>query len=242
MEMMTKSQISKEEHIVPTDDGMGFKIQKRDGYLFDCVDICIEEGSLNCFLGPSISTSFLLQILAKQLAPVEGTVQHASGMNVGYCDVQFINKLVLTAGQTMTALEFLMQQYPQKSENEIRGHLTGLGLSPTCHGKTPLRYLSGGETFRFALARIMMDDPPILFLDHPTSSLDVESVQALSHGLRQWNGTVVMCSLDASFLRSLDDMNYYVLVPEEGKLRRIVQDGGVYGIDTYLKTFSPSSK
>jgi ATPase subunit of ABC transporter with duplicated ATPase domains len=221
---------------------MGFKIQKRDGYLFDCVDICIEEGSLNCILGQSISTSSLLQILAKQLAPVEGTVQHASGMNVGYCDLQFINKLVFTAGQTMTALEFLMQQYPQKSENEIRGHLTGLGLSPTCHGKTPLRYLSGGETFRFALARIMMDDPPILFLDHPTSSLDVESVQALSHGLRQWNGTVVMCSLDASFLRSLDDMNYYVLVPEEGKLRRIVQDGGVFGIDTYLKTFSPSSK
>jgi ATPase subunit of ABC transporter with duplicated ATPase domains len=233
---------STEDYVIPADDGKGVKIQKREGFLFDCVEMCIEEGSRNCILGPSSLTSSLLRILAKKLKPVEGTVQHASGMNVGYCDLQHVIKLVSTAGESMTALEFLMEHYPQKSESEVRGHLTGFGLTPKCHGKTPLRYLSGGETFRFALALTMMADPPVLFFDHPTSSLDVESVQALAYGLRQWNGTVVMCSLDGSFLRSLDDMKYYIIVPEEGKLRRIVEDGGIYGIDAYLKTFSTTAR
>jgi len=140
----------------------------------------------------------------------------------------------------MTALQFLCQQNPLKSESELRSHLTLFGLSPTSQGKTSVCYLSGGEVFRFALATIMLDHPPVLCIESPTASLDVESVQALAHGLKHWNGTVVMSSVDAFFLRSLGDVKCFVIVTEEGKLRRIPP--GMQGIDGYLKTVQLCSR
>lgn len=210
------------------------KIQKRDGFLFDCVDICIEEGSKNCLLGPHDSSASLLQVLAKKLQPVEGTVHHASGVQVGYCNSQTISDLIADVDAKTTALDYLTPRYPQKTEKELRGHLTSFGLSPSSQEKTPLCYLSGGESFRFALAALMLNDPPVLCIENPSSSLDVESVHALIHGLQNWNGTIVMTSVDAFFLRSLDGVKCFVIVPEEGKLRRIPSE--MQGIDGFLKT------
>ncbi len=219
-----------------------FAIVKRDGFLFDCVDLCIEEGSRTCILGPGISTSYLMKILAKKLAPVEGTVHHASGLGIGYCDYGAISESISATDQTTTALEFLLQR-SEKQEEDLRGHLTAFGLSPKSQTVTPLVCLSGGESFRFTLANIMLANPSVLCLEHPTSHLDVESVQALSYGLRQWNGTVIMVCQDASFLRSLEGVNCVVVVPEEGKVRRIVDDerSGMRGMDSYLSSIQSSS-
>jgi len=214
-----------------------FTIIKRDGYIFDCVDLCIEEGSCTCILGPSISASCLMNILAKRIAPTEGTVQHPSGVRVGFCDSCYIDEMISNVDEATTALEFLARQYPKKTEKDIRGHLTAFGLSPASQAKTPLICLSGGETFRLAFSKIMLDDSPVIFLEHPTSHLDVESVLSLAYGMRQWNGTVVMVCSDANFLRSLDDVKCVVIVPEEGKIRRIYDDDrGIKGMDAYLKT------
>merc|ERR1712070_340211 len=219
-----------------------FAIVKRDGFLFDCVDLCIEEGSRTCILGPGISTSYLMKILAKKLAPIEGTVHHSSGLGIGYCDYGAISESISATDQTTTALEFLLQR-SKKQEKELRSHLTAFGLSPKSQTVTPLAFLSGGESFRFTLANIMLDNPSVLCLEHPTSHLDVESVQALSYGLRQWNGTVIMVCQDASFLRSLEGVKCVVVVPEEGKVRRIVDDekAGMRGMDFYLSSLQSSS-
>lgn len=220
----------------------GFAIAKRDGFLFDCVDLCIEEGSQTCILGPGTSTSCLMNILAKNLAPTEGEVHHSSGVTIGHVDCRGIREIMSTAEQTMTALGFLSALYPKKNETDLRSHLVAFGLSPTIQATTPLASLSGGESFRFVLAKIMLEDPPVLCLEHPTSHLDVESVQALAYGLREWNGTLIMLCQDASFLRSLENVKCVVVVPEEGKIRRIVDDdrGGMRGMDAYLKTLQNS--
>lgn len=223
------------DSLVSVDEDGTIQIAKRDGFLFDCVDICIEEGSINCLLGPDNCSSYLLQILARQLAPVEGTVHHPAGVPVGYLSTQTIRELVSSTDSVTTALHHLSQLHPQKSENEIRGHLSLFGLSPTSQGKTPICYLSGGEAYRFALARTMLEDTPVICMENPTASLDVESVRALAYGLQHWNGTVVMTSVDASFLRALPDLNCFVIVPEDGKLRRIPPE--MQGIDGYLKMF-----
>ena len=110
--------------------------------------------------------------------------------------------------------------------------MTSFGLSPTAQSKTPVCHLSGGEQCRFVLATIMVEIPPVLCLDDPTCHLDVESVQALVYGLRQWNGTLILVSQDANFLRSLENVKCVVIMPHEGKIRRI--DGGM---DVYLKSF-----
>ena len=221
-----------------TNENPLFQVMKRDGFCFDCVDMCIEENSINCILGPTELSSYLLQILAKKVSPTEGTVHHASGINIGFIDSvtldQFKNELDST---TMTAVEFLSKIYPGRTQEELRAYLTSFGMSSDSQTKTPACCLSGGETFRFVLAVQMIQMPPILFLDSPTSHLDVESVNALSYGLHQWNGTLVMVCHDASFLRSLDQVKCVVIVPEEGKVRRIVREEGVGSMDSYLNSF-----
>ena len=89
----------------------------------------------------------------------------------------------------------------------------------------------------------MLENPSVLCLEHPTSHLDVESVKALSHGLQQWNGTLIMICQDASFLRSLEGLKCVVVVPEEGKVQRIVDDerGGMQGMDAYLSSLQNSN-
>jgi len=231
-ETMSKSSSQSAPLLVDENDGK-MTIVKRDGFLFDYIDLCIEEGSRNCILGPAASgKSTLLKLLAKRLEPVEGEVHLAPGAQVAYFDSQVMEDIVAGTSQTTTALDYCSKLHPQKSDQELRGHLTAFGLCPTSQAKTPVCFLSGGEKTRFVLATLMMSNPPILFLDDPTCHLDVESVQALIYGLQRWNGTLVMISHDASFVRSLENVQCMVLLPEEGKLRRI--NGS---IDVYLKSF-----
>ena len=216
----------------PFDD---FEIVKKEGYLFDCVDLCVDEGSRHCICGPSAAgKSTLMRVLAKRLVPLEGTVHHAPGVRVGYFDASAIQGTIayMASTETASALDYLASQYPEKTEQDLRGYLSAFGLSPTTQAKTPLVFLSSGEKCRFLLAAIMIESPPFLCLDDPTLHLDVESVQALVYGLRQWNGTLILVSSDANFLRSLENVKCSVLVPEEGKLRRVAG-----GMDAYLKSF-----
>jgi ATPase subunit of ABC transporter with duplicated ATPase domains len=221
-----------------TKEVAAFEVVKRDGFCFDCVDLCIEEGSMNCILGPAEMSSHLLKILAKRLSPTEGTVHHASGTSLGYIDSGVIENLKRDLDSTRTtAFDFLVSMCTEKSQEELRAHLTSFGMSSISQTKTPLVCLSGGEIFRFVLALEMMSKPPLLFLDSPTSHLDVESVNALAHGLKQWNGTVIMVCHDACFMRSLDEVKCVVIIPEEGKVRRIINEEGIGSMDSYLNSF-----
>jgi ATP-binding cassette subfamily F protein 3 len=152
-------------------------------------------------------------------------------VNVGYFDQHVVDELIESqSDRATTALSLLTERFPKKSEQDIRGELTAFGLSPK-QALTNIKFLSGGERSRLCLATLMLGNPQVLIMDEPTSHLDVESVEALVYGLKKWNGTLIMVSHDANFIRSLDG-NCYVIIKEEGKIRRIPG-----GIDSYLKTF-----
>lgn len=207
-------------------------ITTKEGFLFDCVDLCVDEGGRYGIVGDNASgSSTLLRLLAKREAPLEGTVKHALNVDVGFLDQQVIDDMIeeATKGGPSTALAYLSSRYPSKSEKDIRGALTGFGLSPK-QATTDLRFLSGGERRRLGFADIMLNQPQVLILDQPTADLDMESVEALVYGLNRWKGTLVTATHDANFLRSIY-ANCYALV--HGKLQRVPG-----GIDTYLRSFS----
>ena len=83
--------------------------------------------------------------------------------------------------------------------NRIQQTLTGLGFDESDYQR-PLHQLSGGQRTRARLARILLEDPDILFLDEPSNHLDINAVEWLEAYLRDWNGAVVIVSHDRYFL------------------------------------------
>ena len=225
------------------DAGTSF-VLKKAGFLFDCVDLCIEEGGIYNILGATGSgKSTLLQILAQRITPTKGKVVSALNVDVAWLDPAAHDQLIFDANDDNdndgTALEYLQHTCPHRTEAEIRAECTAFGLSPRQITTAAGRCLSRGERARLAVVQVMLQHhhhPHVLVWDTPTSHLDGDSVEALAHGLQQWNGTVVLACHDAHLLRLLD-AQCFVLIPAEGKLRRVVG-----GIDAYVRSFANNNK
>jgi len=229
------------EELLPTSN------ENNNNLIFDCIDLSIREGSRTTILGENGSgKTSLLSIIAGEVTPSIGSVHFANGVNVGYFTQHAVDNLIMESGvdvdhdngegspaapaaTMVTALSLLSDKFPSKSEQDLRGELTRFGLSPKQAG-TNVRFLSGGERCRLCMACMMLESPHLLVIDEITNHLDVESVNALIYGLRKWNGTVVMASHDANFIREMGGESYVLF---DGRLRRL--EGG---IDTYLRVFA----
>ena len=74
--------------------------------------------------------------------------------------------------------------------------------------------LSGGERWRVALCRLLLQQPDVLLLDEPTNHLDAESIQWLEAHLRQYKGTVIAVTHDRYFL---DNVAGWILELDRGE-------------------------
>jgi len=67
-------------------------------------------------------------------------------------------------------------------------------------GEQKISECSGGERRRAALCRLLLQKPDILLLDEPTNHLDAETVGWLENHLKNYEGTVIVCTHDRYFL------------------------------------------
>jgi ATP-binding cassette ChvD family protein len=74
--------------------------------------------------------------------------------------------------------------------------------------------LSGGESRRVALCRLLLSRPDLLLLDEPTNHLDAESVLWLERFLQDYPGTVVAITHDRYFL---DNVAKWILELDRGR-------------------------
>ena len=70
-------------------------------------------------------------------------------------------------------------------------------------GKEKTSQLSGGETRRAALARVLAPEPDVLLLDEPTNHLDLPAIEWLEAELKSIKSALVIISHDRTFLKAL---------------------------------------
>jgi ATPase subunit of ABC transporter with duplicated ATPase domains len=70
--------------------------------------------------------------------------------------------------------------------------------------QTPFDLLSGGQQARFQILLMEYSSPTMLLLDEPTDNLDIDSAEALEHGLDQFQGTVISVTHDRWFMQTMD--------------------------------------
>jgi ATP-binding cassette subfamily F protein uup len=92
--------------------------------------------------------------------------------------------------------------------------LRSLGLT----GKEEPARLSGGESRRAALARVLAPEPDILLLDEPTNHLDVAAIEGLEAALKTTRSAMVFISHDRRFLETLGRTTVWL---DRGTTRRL---------------------
>lgn len=88
------------------------------------------------------------------------------------------------------------------AEVRINTVLNGMGFG-NFDLNTPVSVLSGGEKTRFALAKILVENPNLLILDEPTNHLDFSMLNWLENYLTEYKGAVIIVSHDRYFLNTV---------------------------------------
>jgi ATPase subunit of ABC transporter with duplicated ATPase domains len=123
--------------------------------------------------------------------------------SVGYFAQDHHEALGHTAGGT-TAFQWLYGWDTQRPQEEIRGILGRL-LFQGDQALKPVSALSGGESARLLLCKLLLLHHNVLILDEPTNHLDIESIEGLLDGLKMFKGTVVVVSHDRHFVSELSN-------------------------------------
>ena len=155
--------------------------------------------------------STLIKTIAGELKPLQGTALFNKGLAIGY----FAQHQVEMLRDDQSPLWHLQKISPTTREQDLRNFLGGFNF-PGEMALGSIANFSGGEKARLALALIVWTRPNLLLLDEPTNHLDLETREALTVALAQFEGTLVLVSHDRHLLRATTDQ---FLIVADGNLR-----------------------
>jgi ATP-binding cassette subfamily F protein 3 len=155
--------------------------------------------------------STLIKTIAGELKPLQGTALFNKGLAIGY----FAQHQVEMLRDDQSPLWHMQKISPATREQDLRNFLGGFNF-PGEMALGPITTFSGGEKARLALALIVWARPNLLLLDEPTNHLDLETREALTVALAQFEGTLVLVSHDRHLLRATTDQ---FLIVADGGLR-----------------------
>jgi ABC-type Mn2+/Zn2+ transport system ATPase subunit len=154
------------------------------------IDLDVAPGELLGLVGPSGSgKTTLLRLLLGGLKPSRGSVERRPGLRSGYVpQVETVNWHfpVTVAEVVLMARVDSRRPWPSRAEKtEVANVLDRLGIGALGHRH--IRELSGGQQQRVFIARALLGRPQILFLDEPTSGVDVRTRHEVLHLLGELN-------------------------------------------------------
>jgi ATPase subunit of ABC transporter with duplicated ATPase domains len=139
-----------------------------------------------------IGKTSLLRLFLGELQPDAGKVEWGYEAAIGYLP-QDHAELIKKSKQT--ARDWLGSWNKDTDEENLRALFARLLFSKDEPLK-PTEVLSGGETVRLLLARLMLLKSNVLLLDEPTNHLDLEAIRSLTEALARYEGTAVFVTHD----------------------------------------------
>jgi ATPase subunit of ABC transporter with duplicated ATPase domains len=164
--------------------------------LFENLSLQVMRGDKIAITGSNgVGKTTLVRILTEELKPDTGGVKWGTGVTLGYYPQDYGNELI----PGISAFEWLMRYQTDQDQQVVRG-LLGRMLFSGDEALKQCEALSGGETARLLMARMMLQKHPVLVLDEPTNHLDLEAVSALAEALELFPGTVFLVSHDRDLI------------------------------------------
>lgn len=158
--------------------------------------LTLERGQKIAIRGVNgLGKTTLLKTLLGLIPPVDGDIEQGDNLFAGYFE-QESNR-----HNTNTALEEVWNEFPGLSNYEARQALAKCGLTND-HISSKMMVLSGGESAKVRLCKLMLKDVNWLVLDEPTNHLDVEAKEELKRALIEFKGTVLLVSHEPEFYES----------------------------------------
>ncbi len=188
-------------------------------FVFQNESFSIPKGSLVGIIGPNGGgKTTLLKLLLGFLHPQKGLIQifdktvEQMQEKMGYVpqhqnfDKDFpisVFELVLMGALSKTNFFY---RYSTKEKEKAKKIIEILGLKD--HQKSAFGHLSGGLAQRALIARALISNPEILFLDEPTANVDTKTKQVILDVLQEMKGktTIFMVSHDLSSTLNMFDI------------------------------------
>ncbi len=205
------------------------------------LDLEVAAGELVAFLGPNgAGKSTTLRMLTTLIAPTSGTAEVA-GFDV-VRDRAAVRRSIGYVGQGNAA------GHQFRGRDEVMSQARAHGLSRrdararteelleafdlTEHADRPVARLSGGQRRRLDVAIGLVQEPPILFLDEPSTGLDPQNRVNLQEQVRRLNaelGTTIV--LTTHYLEEADALAGRVIVIDHG---RVIADDSASALKSAL--------
>ncbi len=198
-----------------------------DNRAVDGVDLQVPTGTIYGVLGPNgAGKTTTISMLATLLKPDAGTAK-IFGHDVQK-EAQIVRQLIGVTGQYASVDETL-----SATENlVIFGRLLGLSSAEanqkaaelleefglTKAAKRPLKNFSGGMRRRLDLAASLIAQPPLIFLDEPTTGLDPRTRAQMWATIRRLVDTGSTVLLTTQYLDEADQLADRIAVIDSGKV------------------------
>jgi len=182
----------------------GITVRYGERTILDDVHLRVHAGEIVTLIGPNgAGKSTLVRIMLGLQRPDRGMVSLAKGVTVGYVP----QRLAVDPTMPLTVRRFLtlLSHRPKQRLIEV---LRQVGVEERLDAS--LQTLSGGELQRVLLARALLRDPDLLFLDEPVQGVDVSGqgeLYELIGRLRDQRGVgILMVSHDLHLVMERTDL------------------------------------
>lgn len=206
---------------------VGFAYPGRDP-LFNNVELGLDMDSRVCLVGPNgAGKTTLTKLITRDLDPTQGYVAKNAHCTIARFHQHFVDQIDMS----LSPLEYMQQEYPEIITPEpLRSALGRFGVSGKMQ-MTPMKTLSDGQKSRVVFAWMAFKNPHMLILDEPTNHLDIESIDALSEAINEFEGAVVVVSHD---LRLIAQIAEEIWIVEKGHVR--VYEGDIADYKEYVQS------